>query len=30
MGRIKPMPELVVAPRIVIASPILGIARDRM
>ena len=30
MGRMKPMPELVVAPKIVIASPMFGIASDKM
>jgi hypothetical protein len=30
IGRRKPIPELVVAPRIVIASPMFGIARDKM
>jgi hypothetical protein len=30
MGSIKPIPEFVVAPKIVIASPMLGITRERM
>lgn len=29
IGSINPIPELVVAPRIVIASPMFGIARER-
>jgi hypothetical protein len=29
IGRMNPIPELVVAPSIVIASPILGMARER-